>query len=420
MRSLLLTLLLFFITTPAFAKIFNAETYTLENGLEVVVIPNDRVPVVTHMIWYKVGAADEPVKKSGMAHYLEHLMFKGTDTLEAGEFSRIVRELGGQDNAFTGQDYTAYHQTIAKEHLEKMMTMEADRMINLKVSEDHFVSEKSVVIEERKQRTENDPRALFTEQMRSTLHVNHPYGTPVIGWMDEIENLQWNDIKTFYETWYAPNNAVLIISGDVTLEEIKPMIERTYGVIEKKELPDRTRAQTPPAIGESKMKLRHERIKQLSFQSSRLGPNYSDNKQDSLALDVLVEILDGGPTTRLYKNLVVDQKIATSVSMSYMSGVIDNGAIWLSGIPSDNISLEELEDAINDEIQNVINNGVTEQELKDAIQRLQDSAVFARDSVSGPARIFGYTLTTGSTVDDIENWPELIGGVTAEQVQKAA
>lgn len=412
--------LLVTLSTAASAKVFNAETFTLDNGLQVVVIPNSRAPVVSHMVWYKVGAADEPQGLSGMAHYFEHLMFKGTEKLAPGEFSRIVKKLGGNDNAFTSQDYTAYYQNIAVEHLEKMMEMEADRMINLSVPKEHFASEKKVVLEERRQRTENNPRGLFNEQMRSALFVNHPYGTPVIGWMNEIKGYEWEDVKIFYDTWYAPNNAVVVISGDVTAKSVKPMAERTYGVLKPKKLPARERAEVPPAMSKTLMTLRHASINQPSFQNMRLAPSSNQNKQDSLALQVLEEILSGGPTTRLYKNLVVEQKKAISANFSYGGGSLDDGTIWLSGVPANDVTLEELENLILQEVQKIITNGVTQTELTDAIQRLQDAAIYARDSLQGPASTFGYTLTTGGTVDDVENWPQDIGAVTRQRVQDVA
>ncbi len=403
-----------------FAKTFNAESFTLENGLRVIIIPNTRAPVVTHMVWYKVGAADEPATKSGMAHYFEHLMFKGTEKLAPGEFSRIVKDLGGSDNAFTSQDYTAYFQSISTEHLEKMMAMEADRMVNLKVSKEDFITERNVVTEERRQRTDNDPKALFSEQMRDALFTNHPYGTPVIGWMEEIEDYEWEDVKEFYDTWYAPNNAVVIISGDVTADDVKPMAMKTYGQLEPKTIPKRIRGEVPPAIATIKMDLYDETIKQEYFQSIRLAPSAHQNKKESLALDILNEILNGGATTRLYKNLVVDNKRAVSINFSYQSAALDHGTIFVSAIPAEGVSLEEIKNNIQNEFDDIIQNGVTDQEVKDAIQRLQDSAIFARDSLSGPARIIGYSLLTGSTLDDIENWPTEIGTVNPAEVQDVA
>lgn len=372
------------------------------------------------MVWYGVGAADEPQGLSGMAHYFEHLMFKGTDTLAPGEFSKIVKKLGGNGNAFTGQDYTAYFQSISKEHLPRILEMEADRMVNLKPPADHFASEKKVVIEERRQRTENDPKGLFFEQMLSALYINHPYGTPVIGWMNEIEGYEWDDVKTFYETWYAPNNATLIISGNVTADEVRPLVEKTFGGIKAKDIPKRIRPDIPPAIGETLMQLRHETINQASYSNVRLAPSYAQNKQDALALQVLEEVMSGGPTTRLYKSLVVDQKKAVAASLSYQSSALNNTTIWLSATPADDVPLEEIETLLMAEIQKTIDDGVTETEVSSAIQRMTDAAIFARDSVSGPAMIMGRELMSGSTVDDVENWPQDIAKITTTDVQRVA
>ncbi len=417
---LLLLFLVCITPTPINAKTFNAESYTLENGMQVVVIPNHRAPIITHMVWYRVGAADEEQGSSGMAHYFEHLMFKGTQKMAPGEFSRTVKNLGGNDNAFTGQDYTAYFQSISVEHLEKLMQMEADRMVNLAPPEADFISEKSVVLEERRQRTDNDPKGLFTEQMLSTLFVNHPYGTPVIGWLNEIKGYEWEDVKSFYDNWYAPNNAILVISGDVTLDQIKPMVAKTYGQLKPKEFKERTRPEVPPLKSDTIMRLEHQSINQPSFQKLYIAPSSTQNKKDSLALEILQEIMSSGPTTRLYKSLVVEQKKAISVSFSYSGSALNYGTMWISGAPADDVNSEELIALIDTEIENVIANGVEESEVSSAIQRLQDQAVFARDSLSGPAMIFGRALTTGNTIDDVENWVEDIATVTKEDVQAVA
>ncbi len=425
LKSKLSTLLFCFLLlslplNPALAKVFNAESFTLENGLEVVVIPKKSAPAITSMVWYKVGAADEPQGLSGMAHYFEHLMFKGTEKLEPGEFSRVVKKLGGNGNAFTGQDYTAYFQSISKEHLPRILEMEADRMVNLIPPVEHFASEKKVVLEERRQRTENDPKGLFFEQMRSALFINHPYGTPVIGWMDEIKGYEWEDVKTFYDTYYAPNNAILIISGNVTAKEVKPIVQKAFGDLKPKEIPSRRRTSVPPAIGETTMVLKHKTINQPSFVNMRLAPSSSQNKPDSLALQVLQEVMSGGATTRLYKNLVVDQKKAISASLSYSSSALNESTLWLSATPADGVSLDEIESLIEREINDVIQNSVSDVEVREAIQRLQDAAIFARDSVSGPAMIMGQELTTGSSIDDVEFWPENIAKVTPTDVQRVA
>ena len=417
---LLTAFIIFAPTHSAKAQVFNAETFTLDNGMQVVIVPNHRAPVVTHSLWYKVGAADEVSGSSGMAHYFEHLMFKGTKTIAPGDFARIIKKHGGNHNAFTNQDYTAYYQLITVQHLEKMMELEADRMANLSVPKEYFDSEKKVVLEERRQRSENDPSGLFTEQMRSALYVNHPYGTPIIGWMDEIKGYEWEDVKSFYDTWYAPNNAILVISGDVTAKTVRPIAERTYGMLKPKDIPERKRPKIPPAKGSTEMTLRHPTIHQPSFQQVFLAPTKSGNKKDALALQVLKEIMSGGATTRLYQKLVVEEKKAIAAGISYSGGARDYGSIWVTGRPVEGVGLRELKDLVHIEIKDVIDNGVTEVEVKEAIQRLQDSAIFARDSLKGPAMTFGYALTAGSTIDDIEYWPENIGKVTAADVQAVA
>lgn len=405
---------------PAFAQTFGAQEFTLENGLQVVVIPNHRAPVVTSMLWMKVGAADEVPGSSGMAHYFEHLMFKGTPKHPAGEFSKTIKMLGGEDNAFTSQDFTAYYESVSVENLPKIMEMDADRLVNLNPPADHYASEKQVVIEERRQRTDNDPRAIFGEQMNSTLYVNHPYGKPVIGWMSEMEKYEWKDVKGFYDTWYAPNNAVLVITGDVTAESVKPLAEKYYGSVAKKNLPPRKRPEIPPALGAAKLALHDARIHQSIFQKIYIAPVEAKDRGDSLALQVLAEILGGGPSARFYKNIVIANKKATGVGFDYNSNALDYGTISIGGTPADGVSPEELEAAVNVEIRKVINGGVAETEVKEAIQRLQDEAVFARDSLSGPAMIFGAAITTGSTVADIENWSADIAKVTAAQIKTAA
>ena len=423
MLRIIISLLL--LTAPAVAhaeagKTFNAQSFMLDNGMQVVVVPNHRAPVVTHMVWYKVGAADEPFGQSGMAHYFEHLMFKGTQKLQPGEFSTTVRKLGGNDNAFTSQDYTAYFESIAVDNLEKVMRMEADRMQNLAPPPEHYASEKNVVLEERRERTENDPRGLFYEQIRNALFVNHPYGTPVIGWMNEIEKYEWEDVKTFYDRWYAPNNAIVVVSGDITAEELQPLAQRIYGSIPSKELPERVRPDIPPANGDVVITLHDESIHQPLFTKIYLAPSEAQNPQHAHALQVLNEIMDGGATTRLYKSLVVDQKKATSVSFDYSANALNYSSISISATPAEGVGMKEIESLIEAEIRKVIDEGVTQVESDEAIKRLQDEAVFARDSVAGPAMIFGRILTTGGSIDDVEYWTENIGLVSPTLVQEVA
>lgn len=411
------------IATPA--KVFNAKTTTLENGLQVIVVENHRAPVVTHMIWYRVGAADEPRGKSGIAHFLEHLMFKGHSykglgTYKPGEFSKIVRSLGGEDNAFTSQDYTAYYQSIAKEQLEKMMTMEAARMHGLNVPTDDFASENKVILEERRQRTDNNPQAQLAEQMNTALFPNHPYGIPVIGWMHEIADLSWADAKGFYDLYYAPNNAILIVSGDVNAPDVFEMAKRTYGIIPRVDTPERLRTISPPFVADTQITLSHPNVQEPVFKRIYRVPSYHENTTDSLALQVLEEIMAGGSTSRLYKSLVIDKKYATNINLSYMSAAWDDATLSIAANPSSVDIIAPLKQAIDDDLRALIKDGITDQELSDAASRLQAEAIFARDSLSGPAMTIGYNMVTGSTLDDIEYWPQKISAVTKEQVQDVA
>ncbi len=411
--------------TAAPEKVFNAKTFTLANGLQGVVVENHSVPVVTHMVWYRVGAADEVAGKSGIAHFLEHLMFKGQSypglgELGPGEFSKIIRSLGGNDNAFTAQDYTAYFQTIASKHLETVMRMEAGRMRGLNLPKDVVDAERLVILEERRQRIDNDPRAQFDEQMSEVLFANHPYRKPVIGWFHEMEGLSWEDATSFYKKWYAPNNAFLIVSGDVTVDQVKALAEKTYGIIPRSEVPERKRTASPPFIGRTSVTMSHEVIREPVFMREYRVPSARQNLKDSLALQVLEEIMDGGPTSRLYKSLVVEKKIASSVGFSYSSYAWDDSTASLSAIPMEGVTLEQVEQALDDEIRKLIRDGVSEQELKDAVLRLQAEAIYARDSVAGPAMVIGYTLATGVSLEDLETWPQQIETVTAQQVQEVA
>ncbi|QQG36166.1 MAG: insulinase family protein [Micavibrio aeruginosavorus] len=401
-------------------KVYNAERFTLKNGMEVVVIPNHRAPVVTHMLWYKVGAADEPRGLSGMAHYLEHLLFKGTPTLPPGEYSRRIRALGGDDNAFTANDYTAFFESIAVEHLETVMKMQADRMMNTSPPPADFTAEQKVVLEERRQRTENDPKGFFAEQLKALLFINHPYGIPVIGWEHEVAALAWPEIESFYKRHYGPNNAILVVSGDITAAQLKPLAERYYGPLKPIALPGRVWTKVPPMIALPQLTLHHPDIRQPLFMRIYRAPSLPQSRAEGRALSLLTEILNGSAATRLYKSIVVEKKLATSVGFDYDGIKISDGAIWISASPADGVSLETLEAAIDEELRKLIRDGVTDQELAEAKIRMQDSAAFARDSLSGPAMTVGQVLAVGLTLDDAEYWPRDIESVTRDQVQAAA
>ncbi|WP_119679153.1 M16 family metallopeptidase [Indioceanicola profundi] len=408
-------------TTPARAEIFNPETFTLANGMKVVVVTNERAPVVSHMVWYKVGSADDPPGKSGIAHVLEHLMFKGTDEIQPGEFSRTIARNGGQDNAFTSWDYTGYYQNIARDRLELVMKMESDRMTDLQLTPEIVAPEIKVVMEERNQRTENDPAARLREQLWAMLFVHHPYGTPIIGWMHEIAALDQQDALDFYKSWYAPNNAILIVSGDVTAAELKPLAESTYGKTPAGKVPERVRTTEPPTEGERRIILRDPQVQQPSWQRVWKAPSYNQGATEhAYALQVLETVVSGGATARLYRNLVVEDKAAAGVSMFYSPSAYDLGTLGVSATPLPGGDVETVEKAVEAELAELLRDGVTAEEVETAKKRMVREAIFARDSLQGPAYIFGLGLTTGQTVEDVEAWPDRIAAVTVEQVNAAA
>lgn len=409
------------ISLPGHAAVFNPKSFTLKNGLQVVVISNHRAPVVTHMIYYKVGAMDEPPGKSGIAHYLEHLMFKGTKSLKPGEFSATVARNGGQENAFTSQDYTGYYQSVASDRLEAMMKIEADRMTNLVLSEEAIEPERKVVAEERRSRIENNPSGKLNEQADAAQYMNHPYRIPIIGWDHEVNALTRKDLLDFYRAWYAPNNAVLVVSGDVTVDTVRPLAEKYYGVIPARTLPERPEWREPPQTADRRVTYKHKQVRQPTWSRRYLAPSYASGPAEhTYALQVLAEILGGGSTSRLYKTLAVEEKVAASAGAWYDADARGPGQFALYGSPRPGQKLENVESLIEKEVARLLEDGVTEREVKDAVQRLQDAAIFARDSVSGPARIIGGALMVGMTIEDVENWPERIGAVTVDTVNAAA
>lgn len=407
--------------SPAEAAVFNPETFTLDNGMQVVVVTNRRAPVVSHHVWYKVGSADSPLGKSGLAHFLEHLMFKGTANLAPGEFSQVVARNGGNENAFTGPDYTGYFQTIAKDRLELVMRMEADRMANLVLDDDEVLRERSVVLEERSQRTDNDPGARLAEQLNATQFYHHPYRLPVIGWRHEMETYTREDALDFYRTWYAPNNAVLIVAGDIDAAELRPLAEKYYGAIPARPVPARDRVQEPPQDARREIVLSDPRVQQPYWLRSYLAPSFSAGASEhAYPLEVLSEILGGTSTSRLYRSLVIEQKLATSAGAYYRGTALDPTTFRVYATPRPGVSLDELEAAVDAELQRLVEEPITRQEVERATQRLVAEATYARDSLSSAVRSFGAALATGRTVADVEAWPERIAAVTADQVNRAA
>jgi zinc protease len=400
----------------------NVSTFTLQNGLQVVVIPDHRSPTVTHMVWYKAGSADEVPGKSGIAHFLEHLMFKGTSTHPEGEFSAKVNEIGGDENAFTTEDYTVYHQNIAKQYLGLMMSYEADRMQNLILDDKAVIPERQVILEERRMRTDNDPGAQLAEAVGAALFQNSHYGIPVIGWAHEMAALTREDAIAWYDRYYTPNNAILIVAGDVTEDEVRKLAEDTYGKVRRRaEPPPRIRPKEPPPLAARTVTFADPRVTQPVLSRTYLVPSYgSADKGVAEAIDLLAEILGGGSTSRLYKQLVVEKGVATAAGAYYRGVALDDTRFALYGVPRGDMSLDKLGDAINGVVTDLIDKGVTADELAAAKRRITAGALYAQDSHATLANVFGQALCTGQTVEDVQTWLARIDAVTADQVAAAA
>jgi zinc protease len=421
-RAVALAAVIAFAFSPtAGAKVFSPESFTLDNGMQVVVVSNHRAPVVTHMVWYRAGAMDEAAGRTGAAHLLEHLMFKGTESNPDGVFSQIVARNGGRENAFTSQDFTGYFQSVAADRLELMMELEADRMVNLVLSQEDIDTEREVVREERRSRIGNEPGSRLNEQATAAFFMNHPYGNPIIGWDHEIQALTRDNLMEFYRSWYAPNNAILVVVGDVTMDQVRPLAEKHYGAIPKRDLPARIEWREPPAAAAQRMTLADPRVRQPSWSRRYRAPGYIyGDSEHAYPLEVLADILGGGTTSRIYRGLVVEQKIAAGAGAWYRPTSRGPTSFGFYGTPLPAGELAAVETAIESEIEKLLRDGVTEDEVQRSIARLRAEAIYARDSLRAPAQVLGGNLVIGRSVEDVEAWPERIGAVTAEAVNAAA
>ncbi len=406
---------------PAHAE--KVTDFTLANGLQVVVIEDHRAPVVTQMVWYKVGAADEAPGHSGIAHFLEHLMFKGTDDVPSGQFSAIVEAQGGSDNAFTSWDYTTYFQRVAADRLDMMMTLEADRMRDLRLTEEDVTTERQVILEERNQRTDSDPAALFGEQLRAAQFLNHPYGLPIIGWRHEIEQLDRQEALDFYRTYYAPNNAILVVAGDVDPAQVRTLAEKHYGPLEPTAtIPPRERPQEPPQRAERRLAMADPQIAQPYVSRSYLAPaRKSGDQKQAAALAVLAELLGGsGTTSVLAKALAFDNPKAVYVSADYDGEAMDDGLFSLAIAPVPGVSLDEAEAAMDGVIDQFLKDGVDPAALERIKAQVRAAQIYGNDNVEGLAQRYGEALAVGLTIEDVKAWPDVLQSVTADDVMAAA
>ena len=414
-------LLFLLIATPALA-LANTQEYKLENGLKIIVQEDHRSPVVVSQVWYKAGALDEVNGKTGVAHVLEHMMFKGTKKVPAGQFSRKIAAAGGRENAFTSQDYTAYFQQLEKSQLPLSFELEADRMANLNLTKEEFEKEIKVVMEERRWRTDDKPQAQVNEHFNSAAFRTHPYGRPVVGWMSDLENMRVEDTREWYNHWYAPNNAVLVVVGDVKADEVYKLAKQHFGKIKPKAVPERKPQKEPPQIGERRVVVKAP-AKLPSLQIGFHTPVLNDPNQDwePYALEILASVLSGNDSARLNQKLVRESQVAVDVGAGYdMIARGRQGLFELAGSPSEGKTVAELEAAILQQIEKVKESGVTAEELKRVKAQVIAADVHQRDSVFYQAMQIGQLELTGFSWKILKDYPAKLSAVTSEQVQEVA
>ena len=412
-----------FIGTPsAQAAVYGAETFMLANGMQVVLIPNHRAPVVSHMVWYRIGSADETPGKSGIAHFLEHLMFKGTPKYPGTAITDTVAKNGGDQNAFTNTDYTGYYQNIAVDRLPLVMDIEADRMRNLTLDVKEVETEREVIIEERRMRTDNSPDAILAERTDAALWGTNHYSIPIIGWEAEMKGLTRVDAFEVYHAYYAPHNAILVVSGDITMEQFKPLAEKYYGAIPKVgEYKPRARPTFLQPRVDSRITFRHERVGQPQWSRQIIAPSYSiGDRTDVHALELFAEITGGGSTSKLYRELVINQKVAAGFGTGYSGDAVSYGTFYISLTPSPGVSLEQAEAAYTKAMDATLKDGITDADVAQAKRRMLARLAYAKDSPMSAARAIGASLAVGETLDDVESWPADIEKITADQVRSAA
>jgi zinc protease len=395
--------------------------FSLPNGMQVLVIPDHRAPVVTQMLWFKVGGVDDPPGISGLAHFFEHMMFRGTKEMPGDLFSQTIAKNGGESNAFTTHDYTAFYEQIAADRLKLAMDLEADRMVNLDLSDANVATERNVVLEERRMRVDNNPQALMGEQMQAALHLSHPYGRPVIGWADEVRHLDKVAAEDFYKHHYAPNNATLVVAGDVTPEQIRVMAQAAYGKVPARPLQPRADFSEPPRLTETRMTLVRKDVQVPVFQRIYRVPSYAQASQGQAeSFETLAQVMGGDQTAALYRILVEEKKLATDAGASYDGYARDAGEFSVYAVPRAGVPLETLEKAVDQVMQNFARTPAGASDMTRAKTQLVASVTYRRDSQYAMASAYGQALMIGLTADDVEEWPARIRAVNAAGVQAAA
>jgi zinc protease len=398
------------------------QEFKLDNGLKIVVQEDHRAPVVVSQVWYRAGALDEVNGKTGVAHVLEHMMFKGTKDVPAGQFSRLVAAAGGKENAFTAQDQTTYYQQLEKSQLPLSFKLEADRMANLNFSNEEFAKEIKVVMEERRWRTEDKPQSKVSEQFNSTIYHVHPYGRPVVGWMNDLENMTADDAREWYKNWYAPNNATLVVVGDVNAPDVLKLAKQYFGKLKPQALPARKPQIEPEQKGERRVVVKAQaRLPYVLMGFHVPALQDSDKDVDPYALEILAAVLNGNASARLNQNLVRESQIAVDVDAGY--DMIQRGRhsiFVLDGTPSEGKTVADLEAAILQEIEKIKATGVTEEELLRVKAQVIAADVYQRDSMFYQAMQIGQLETAGFSWRLLQDYPAKLQAVTAAQVQAVA
>lgn len=417
--NILVLLSIIMVALPARAALFNAEEFFLDNGLQVIVIPNHKAPIIKHMVWYKAGAVDEKPGKGGAAHLLEHLMFRGTSKVKGSEFNAVLEKHGAESNAFTGSDFTAYHQSLDISKLELAMALEADRMQNLEITPENFKLERDIVYQERMQVVENDPAAFFKESLRRTLWQTHPYARPITGTPEEIMNLTLKDVREFYDNFYSPDNAILILSGDIDVATARKLAEKYYGNIPARKIGKK--AEFPPVKQQYNASL-HMKLPQINsprISEIYLAPSYNTDKNAAYALELFAKYLGEGATSKLYKKLVLEQKLALSVSVSYDSSVRGHTSFTVSALPAEGVTAEELRRAVNVAVDDSLNEYNREEQDK-LLNKLLSGLVYLRDNPFDAAYIIGAMESVGYPLDEIENQDKILQKISVADVKSAA
>ena len=419
MRLVLLIIISLFFSHSFSEEINSPHSFVLKNGMKVIVIENKRAPVIAQMVWYNFGSGIEETGKSGLAHFMEHLMFKGTRKFPDNYYSNYISKIGGSENAFTSYDYTAYYQIFPKSELKKMMKMEADRMTNLTLTKENVEIEKQVILEERFQRIESDPSSKLDESMRSILFPNHYYGRPIIGWRHEIEGLRYEDVLSFYKENYKPNNAILVLSGDVDLEKAKKLSKKYYGKIRKGKSEPKLKVTDPDLNTNIFVKMKHSTVKQPIWKKFYRTISYKSDVNNSIALDMGFKMVASGTSSLLYQNLVEEKKIFSVVGGYFQGLTKGEGNVYLYAISKEKKPSYEIDKIIMNEFIEIIKKKLTPKRFEIEKKKYYFDTIYKKDGVLNPAQIYGEALTVGLSLDDIKKWQERVNNVSLNDVKRA-